>query len=337
MQYRQPSVFYAIPCGDFYSIQNEIIEVVSKNAQIDPIIAEDDLRTKGLWDKIKEQIDLADLFIADISSGSPNIILELGYAIREKNSKNIGIFISNSASVPSDLTGFVLQKYSSFNDFQRKLVEWLCQTLPSIDRDKLENLPKRNANFREDFHDQDLFHRRWSIPPGGSFIFSGDGLRLGNMPMPMLTTTLAILRDCKFSFRAKIERSRLGWVVQGTKSYHKFYPEFCVMFNIDNEGILTPHVLNMAKPNPKSIYEPFKSEKVEGFIKNEWFDISTIVRGSNIEIMYADKSIFSADFAEEPYGQFYNTDGTKDGQIGFRCYTDEEATINHLYVEEIEN
>ena len=81
-QDRRPSVFYAIPCGDFYSIQNEIILAVSKKAQIDPIIAEDDLRTKGLWEKIKEQIDSSDLLVADISSGSSNIILELGYAIR---------------------------------------------------------------------------------------------------------------------------------------------------------------------------------------------------------------------------------------------------------------
>jgi len=337
MNNRRPSVFYAIPCGDFYSIQNDIIGVVSKCGEVDSIIAEDDLRTKGLWDKIKEQIDSTDLFVADISSGSPNIILELGYAIREKNNKNIGIFISNSASIPSDLTGFVLQKYSSFNDFQIKLAEWLCQTLPSMKCTELTGLQKRFANFQEDFRDQDLFHRRWSIPPGGSFLFSGEGLRFSNMHLPMLTTTLAILKDCRFSFRAKIERSRLGWVVQGTKFHEKFYPEFCVMFNIDSEGTLTPHVLNMAHPNPITLYQPFPEIKVKSFTKSDWFDISTVVRGSNIEIIYAEKTIFSADFTREPYGQYYKTDGAKDGQIGFRCHPEEEATINHLFVEEIEN
>ena len=337
MQYRRPSVFYAIPCGDFYTIQNEIILEVSSRAKTGLIIAEDDLRTKGLWEKIKEQIDSSDLFVADISSGSSNITLELGYALREKSIKNIGIFISNSASVPSDLNGFVLQKYTSFNDFQRKLVDWLCQALPSLNSNNiLADLKKRSANFQEDFHDQDLFHRRWSIPPGGSFIFTGQGLRISNMHLPMLTTSLAILKDCKLTFSGKIERSRIGWIVQGTKFPHKFYPEFCVMFNLDEAGIITPHVLNMEQPDPDHLYHVFSNQtkKIESFIKNKWFDITTLVRGSNIEISYNNSTVFSADFSKKPYDQYYYMEN-KGGQVGFRCHSNEEATINCVQIDEI--
>jgi hypothetical protein len=337
MQYRRPSVFYAIPCGDFYSIQNEIILAVSIKAQIDPIIAEDDLRTKGLWEKIKGQIDFSDLFVADISSGSSNIILELGYAIREKSIKNIGIFISNSSSIPSDLNGFVLQKYTSFNDFQGKLVEWLCQALPALDSNRFIDLKRRSANFQEDFLDQDLFHRRWSIPPGGSFVFTGQGVRISNMHLPMLTTTLEILKDCKLTFRAKIERSRIGWSVQGTKFYHRFYPEFCVMFNLDEAGIITPHVLNMEQPHPTTLYHIFSDQntKIEHFVKETWINSTIVVRGSSIEVSYNSSLVFSADFSKEPYAQYYNITGGKGGQVGVRCYPDEEATINYIQIEEL--
>jgi hypothetical protein len=153
----------------------------------------------------------------------------------------------------------------------------------------------------------------------------------------MLTTTLAILKDCKLTFRAEIESTRIGWVVQGTKFPYKFYPEFCVMFNLDEEGIITPHVLNMEQPHPTTLYRVFsnQSKKIERFVKNNWFDIATLVRGSNIEITYNNATVFSADFAKEPYDQYYNIKGNKGGQVGFRCHPDEEATINHIQIDEI--
>jgi hypothetical protein len=40
--------------------------------------------TKDLWASIREEIDRADVFLADTSSGRPNIPLELGYAIARK-------------------------------------------------------------------------------------------------------------------------------------------------------------------------------------------------------------------------------------------------------------
>lgn len=69
---RKPKVFCAVPCGDFYSIQSEIIANVSDATDTNPIIVEDHARTDGLWKKIADQIDSADLFMADISSHSPN-------------------------------------------------------------------------------------------------------------------------------------------------------------------------------------------------------------------------------------------------------------------------
>ena len=68
-------VFFAIPCGDFYDLQAESIRRTAQAAQIKPVIAEDDVRTKELWRKITADIDQCDFFVADISSGSQNIAL----------------------------------------------------------------------------------------------------------------------------------------------------------------------------------------------------------------------------------------------------------------------
>ncbi len=72
---RLPKAFVAIPCGDFYSVQAESIRSTIGEAGVRLYIAEDDASTKGLWEGIQHEIDDSDLFLADISSRSPNILL----------------------------------------------------------------------------------------------------------------------------------------------------------------------------------------------------------------------------------------------------------------------
>lgn len=74
-------VFFAIPCGGFYDLQAEAIRRVARAVGVEPVVAEDDVRTKELWRKITADIDRCDLFVADIGSDSKNIALELGYAL----------------------------------------------------------------------------------------------------------------------------------------------------------------------------------------------------------------------------------------------------------------
>ena len=95
--------FVAVPCGDFYSVQAAAISDVFRGSGVEAYIAEDEPTTKGLWSKIRDQIDSCDLFIADISSRSPNILLEVGYAIARKPETRIGVFTAESIEVPSDL------------------------------------------------------------------------------------------------------------------------------------------------------------------------------------------------------------------------------------------
>jgi hypothetical protein len=129
---RRPSIFFAIPCGEFFAPQQQSIRNVCTPAGVDAIIVEDHRQTQNLWSKITDRIDSADYFVADISSKSANVLLELGYAIREKGPRHCAIFIAHSISTPVDLEGFSLQKYGSLSDFQGKLVAWMREAIASV-------------------------------------------------------------------------------------------------------------------------------------------------------------------------------------------------------------
>jgi hypothetical protein len=317
---RKPKIFFAIPCGQSYSTQRDVISNIARAANVKPVIVGDHRQTRGLWDKIATQISSADLFVADISSGSTNIALDLGYVLREKSAKKIGIFISASQSVPADLDGFVRQRYLSFADFQSKLIDWLCEMLPMLDRTRFDHLTFKRAEFHDDFKDQESFLNLWSIPSGSSFFLTHEGLRFTNVGLPIFTTTLALLHDCAFEFRARIDSSTIGWVVKGTKDPRSFVPAFCIMFNLNTDGILRPHIWDQYHLNNQSLYQVFPdSQVVINFDNDGWFRLITRVRGDTIEIENDGRTVFSRDFNQDPYAPYYNSFQAKEGQIGFRC------------------
>ena len=331
------NIFFAIPCGEFFSIQNRVIKSVCKAVNVKPVIIEDHSKTADLWKRITNQIDSGDYFVADISSLSPNVILELGYAIREKKPKYYAIFIANNIKVPVDLQGFILKKYSSIRDFQNKLIKWIFDNIPFVDKTKLQNLETLNLDFHEDFKDYDRFLRLWTFPPQCSFQLTNEGLRFTNAHFPIMTTHLALLKNYKFEFKAKIESGNLGWIVEGTKSSDSYLPKFCVMFNINQQGNLTPHILNFNKLDPKIQYKVFEEKRVKvnmDFLKEGWFIITTKVVDDKITILNNDRTIFEQDFNVSPYKEFYGF-SDKQGEVGFRCYPGEQGIINYVKVGEI--
>src|SRR3989344_2865936 len=335
MSSKKIKIFFAIPCGEFFSIQNRIIKHVCNTYNIDPIIIEDHSRTDSLWRKITEGIVEADYFIADISSNSPNILLELGYTIREKKPRFYGIFIASTISVPSDLRGEILQIYSSFRDFQNKLEKWIEDNVvvkPELVAEELINL---GTEFLvEDFLDREKFLRLWTNPPFASFYFTEEGLRFTNAHFPIMTNYLALLRNYEFTFKARLILGAIGWVVKGTKSFRSILPEFCVMFNINDKNILTPHIFNIHKPGGAGGYHAFNNESKTVKIdksKEGWFEITTKVLEDEIVILNGEKEIFKINFNEEPYKNIYEFPN-KQGEIGFRCHPNEEAIIRYVKI-----
>lgn len=335
---RMPSVFYAIPCGEFYAQQASAIREVSRTANIKPVIAEDDPTTKGLWEKIIEEIDKCDLFVADVSSKSPNIAVELGYAVARKPEGSIGIFISDNVDVPSDLRRFVLQKYSSLASFRKGLIDWLSETLPMIDSELFDDLEDVQAEFTEDFKSEELFLRRWWTPPYCQYSLTHEGLHFTWAHFPIMTTTVGLLQDYEFEFLGRIDSTTIGWVVKGTLRPHQTLPASCVMFNLSGTGHLLPHIWSTRKVDPVSHYHAFADQAVDAqvsFSTDGWLRLLTRVRGGLIEVENEGNLIFSGDFSQEPYRGHYGPTDLKEGQVGFRCHPGEEATVAQVRVREL--
>src|SRR5581483_7461592 len=125
----KPTIFFAIPCGGFYDKQREIIDSVCNEADVHSNIVEDNDQSKPLWSKIVEGIEESDFFVADISVPRPNIILELGYALRAKPQSRVAIFISKSTDLPSDLKGQHYHEFTGFSGFYRELQEWMVKNV----------------------------------------------------------------------------------------------------------------------------------------------------------------------------------------------------------------
>lgn len=335
MENRLVKIFFAIPCADSFSIQTRIIREVCKSFGIMAVIVEDHSQTDILWRKITDKIDDADYFIADISSDSKNTILELGYAMREKKLRNIGIFIANTISVPSDLRGQTLQIYSGFKSLKSNLIRWIKDNvLYSHEPSSLDSLDKFLKTIEEDFRNKEKFLRLWSNPPFSSFNFTSEGLRFTNSDFPIMTNYLGLLQNYEFIFRAKLIRNAFGWVVKGSKSFPNILPEFCVMFNITEANKLTSHIYNI---NNKSNYSWQRIEEIQCndlIRKNEWFEITTKVEGDRITIIKENKKLFEKDFNEAPYKEFYTYDN-KQGEVGFRCHPGEEGLVDYIKVREI--
>lgn len=334
---KQTEIFFAIPCGEFYSVRYRYIKAICKEAGVKPIIIQDQAKTGALWEEIVENIDCADYFVADISSESPNVILELGYSTREKRRK-YAVFKERRVKAPSDLGGLKFQEYATMREFKEKLVQWIVDNVPCVRSNILRNLDSLDASvptFREDFFDWDRFIKLWHWPPGSYVNLTSEGLHFTNAHLPIMTTHFGLLRNYEFKFKAKIKKRNLGWIVKGTREHDSYFPGFCVMFNIDEEGRLQPHILNWTKKGPE--YKQFKTgPPFDLHKKDDWFTLTTKVVEDKITVLNGQNIIvFHDDFTGDRYKEWYEFPN-KQGEVGFRCHPGEEGIIRCLELRETE-
>ncbi|MCL4488356.1 MAG: nucleotide-binding protein [Chloroflexi bacterium] len=333
------SIFFAIPCGDFYEQQVNIIKRVCENADLDARIVEHSLTTSELWPTIVSEIERADYFVADISSMRPNILLELGFALREKAERRVGIFVSNNVTLPADLRGKKYMPYSGYANFQSQLIAWVVQVV-GVDKARLQTLPATSIHFHDEFKDFDQFMRLWDVPSNCNFSLKAEGLRFSAAdPIPIRTRSLGLLQDLEFEFTARIEVGAIGWVLKGTISDQGL--PFCVMFNTDLRS-LTPHVLDLIHPHPTTLWQAFPSVLVNIPVsKDGWFTITTKCVGDSFTIsshgnqLYPQLPAIAADFSNASAYPAYASVNPKQGQIGFRCHSQEIAIVRDVQVREI--
>jgi hypothetical protein len=321
-------------------VQADIIRKLCAAADVDCYIAEDSPDTKGLWNSIIAEIDSADIFIADISSASPNILLEVGYAIARKPIGAIGLFLASSIAVPSDLRWIVVQLYSSLGGFHSKLASWLEKSRPAAHLPRSVASPGDTVVFIEDFMNHDDFLRRWTTPPGCSYLLNAEGMRFSNAHFPILSTPLAIVEDLEFEFHGRIEREQIGWAVKGTKSVTDLLPSFCVMFTLNVRGELTPHIWSVKNPHAQTHYQVFARKVVPRRywpVPGRWSRFATRLMGSVVEIELNGHRVFKTDLGKGLYSSTYLSVNHKQGQVGFRCHPGEEATVRAIRVRALEH
>jgi hypothetical protein len=333
---RKPRVFFAIPCGEFFQPQRSSIRAICEAIKVEPVIVEDHLGTSSLWGKITTRIDGSRLFMADISSRSVNVLTELGYALSSKKASTIGIFASEAADVPVDLQGFVIQKYRCMTSFESQLFQWLTSSL-MIQGTCCDWTPQGTQfSFSESFMDPVQFNRLWWKPMGSQFhIEPGVGLHITDCHIPIMTTHLGLLQECSFEFIGRIDSMRLGWVVKGSSTGSQGFPSFCVMFNIDTDGLVTPHVFDIHHlPSSGLGYQHFRRHQTGiGMKAGSWHKIRTDVRQDCIDIFIDGyrRCRFRLD-GKQVEGWMQGRSIPTGGQIGFRCHQGEVATVGHVRV-----
>ena len=328
-------IFFAIPCGDFYIVQNKIIDDICKNHNIKKVVIEESAKTDYLWQNIISEIDSSDLFVADISSRSPNIIIELGYALKEKNIDNIAIFVSKNIEVFSDIRGIKYKEYRSYSEFHELLENWINQKQYNNVSD-YKKTTLRIPKFHEEFMDLNKFIRLWDTPPGCQYNLEFDGLHYTDCHMPIMSKHLALLQDYSFEFRAKVLSNAVGWVIKGTKNYNDITLRFCLMFNIGRRGKLIPHIFNRDNIHPRHDYHPLTTlakNICRRIDQSTFHNIRTAVKGDLVEIYFDKDLIFKHMFGTDPVERDLYNFNPKHGQIGFRCYPNEEAIIRDLNIE----
>lgn len=326
-------VFFAIPCGDYYSNQKSIIKRICSLYGVRSIINEADYTTASLLGQICRQIEKCDYFVADISSNSPNIILELGYALKAKKIEDIGVLLSNVANCPSDLQDIKRLQYGNYNQFADKLNSWLSNILSVEIKIVDESFSK--FNYYDSFQDIDSFLTKWQIPLGCDYSLTINGLRFSNAHRPIISKHLAYLDKYTFEFDCQINNQVIGWIVKGTQSdVITKTMDFCVMFNLNIDGYIHPHIFSINKPNELSLYQPFDRVKVpiDPDLLKTRINIKTHVDDYRVKVQINDIDCLEIDFSNERYRDYYDSITEKTNQVGFRCDFLEEATIFNVRI-----
>lgn len=110
-------------------------------------IAEFINRNKQLYDIFVEGIESSDIFIADITNHNPNVMLELGIAM--KLNKNVLILKAKDSKEksPFNIQSVQINEYSSVTELERIIFEFIAMYSKIINQDFDDYLPERYTNI----------------------------------------------------------------------------------------------------------------------------------------------------------------------------------------------
>ena len=106
-----------LPFEESYSRLAEVIKLVLVKSGVVPVLPYD-LNwslTQPTLDTMTVAIQEADMIVADVSRNSPNIFLELGFALAFRKPIMVMMSIDYEGKIPSDLAGYMIITYDPEN------------------------------------------------------------------------------------------------------------------------------------------------------------------------------------------------------------------------------
>jgi hypothetical protein len=106
---------------------------------------------------------------------------------------------------------------------------------------------------------------------------------------------------------------------------------------LGRDGRLVPHIWSARAPGPNGGYHRYdaRSQMIRlRANRRGWFKMLTRIRGHRIQLVHEGRTLFTADMSLSPFRAVYGSVAQKHGNIGFRCFPGEEATIAGVTVRE---
>ncbi|MFH1825250.1 MAG: hypothetical protein ABH873_08540 [Candidatus Firestonebacteria bacterium] len=324
-------IFLAIPSKGFgYKYQKDILKKLCGLAGYEPYTLEDDNNPQKKIEKvyIEEQIKNSQYFVADLSSGRPNIALELGWAMKLENIKGICKIISSIEPLfnqISDLQGENFLIYKSFGDLQKQFTKWLIDNVkpikdglkPYIEDENLNVLDSgSNPTFKENFSDYQSFSKDWVISPSTVYGLTSQGLLISGGLLPVMTRVL-LAEKYIFKMDVRIVNKYVGICFHGSISSVGI-PSSFYMLNLDlkqenNNLTVVPHIFVNGN------YYKFKEKNIQIILDDDSFmNLYIEAKGPLITLKDSNNLNKNITFNFIEYGNRI-LPTFQSGNIGFRC------------------
>jgi molecular chaperone HtpG len=138
-----PVIFLMTPFADAYRLLEDALRrVVEDRWGCQLFLARDHHYDNHLLENVRQHMDRADVFLAEVSEQNPNVMFELGAVLHGDNDKPVILLCSQPENdvkplLPADLRAFLYLNYPAEED-KEKLAEWLEGELKK--NDKLQKL-----------------------------------------------------------------------------------------------------------------------------------------------------------------------------------------------------
>ncbi|OGF48586.1 MAG: hypothetical protein A2231_11375 [Candidatus Firestonebacteria bacterium RIFOXYA2_FULL_40_8] len=363
MSEKKRKVFLIIPDNSYgYRIQRERLERIVHAAGCLPVTLDRSVSAEILWKQLVDGLSKSHLFIGDITYHRPNVPLEVGIVLglsEKESNKRKDILLVNApfdeGSIPSDLLGLRIERYSTILELESHVIKWLSDRLNKV----IEYKQESECVFEERFFNHNKFHKEWSVPRFVNVSLTSDGLLINGGWLPVSTKHLLFSKyEMNVTFR--LENRNIGVCFNVPPGNSSVKSRF-LMLNMQrtddgNKWQIVPHLYDFGDMHDRIItsggswgfnagywvYDPNNGHQNYILSENQrWTELLFKVNGSKISVYDKNNSnslIYEIDYDVISEGQFIIP---KSGGVGFRCsgYSEipggEAATIRGVIVNQL--